>query len=209
VPPGGFFKMFVYWDTYFTLLGLVVQGQWELAAGMVDNLVYAVERLGHVPGYVSAKTACRSRSQSPYLTAAILEILPYRSQGDPAWLARAAAAAEREYRRYWTAEPHLTDTGLSRYVDLGHNGCVTVPDTPHYRAWDVGGLGSRAWRYRWHSSGWMVTVEKAESADLKVPSRSPGGKGKRASGVACGGRAGWLRAVLLAPTPASCPPPAW
>ncbi len=65
VPPGGFFKMFVYWDTYFTLLGLVVQGQWELAAGMVDNLVYAVERLGHVPGYVSAKTAHRSHHRAP------------------------------------------------------------------------------------------------------------------------------------------------
>jgi Trehalase len=132
VRPGGFFKMFVYWDSYFILLGLVVQGQWELAAGVVDNLVHAVERIGHVPGYISSKTVCRSRSQSPYLTAAILEVLPYRD--DPAWLARAAAAAEREYREYWTAEPHLHDTGLSRYVDPGGNGCVTVPDTPHYRA---------------------------------------------------------------------------
>ena len=52
-------------------------------AGMVDNLVYAVERLGRVPGYVSSKTACRSRSQSPWLTAAIAEVPPHRSQGDP------------------------------------------------------------------------------------------------------------------------------
>jgi alpha,alpha-trehalase len=132
VRPGGFFKMFVYWDSYFTLLGLVVQGQWALAAGMVDNLVYTVEQLGHVPGYISSKTLCRSRSQSPYLTAAISEILPYRD--DPAWLARATAAAEREYRQYWTAEPHLTQTGLSRYIDAGQDGCVTVPDTPHHRA---------------------------------------------------------------------------
>jgi alpha,alpha-trehalase len=134
VRPGGFFKMFVYWDTYFILLGLVVQGQWELAAGMVDNLLCAVERLGHIPGYISSKTACRSRSQSPYLTAAISEVLPYRSRNDPAWLARAAAAAEREYQEYWTAEPHLTELGLSRYVDPGADGCVTVPDTPHHRA---------------------------------------------------------------------------
>jgi hypothetical protein len=70
--------MFVYWDSYFILLGLVVQGQWDLAAGMVDNLVHTVEQLGHVPGYISAKTLCRSRSQSPYLTAAIWEVLPYR-----------------------------------------------------------------------------------------------------------------------------------
>jgi alpha,alpha-trehalase len=134
VRPGGFFKMFVYWDTYFTLLGLVVQGQWDLAAGMVDNLIHTVEQLGRVPGYISAKTLCRSRSQSPYLTAAISEVLPYRHHGDPAWLARAVAAAEREYRQYWTVEPHLTELGLSRYVDPGQDGCVTVPDTPHHRA---------------------------------------------------------------------------
>jgi neutral trehalase len=29
VRPGGFVKMFVYWDLYFTLLGLVVQGRWS------------------------------------------------------------------------------------------------------------------------------------------------------------------------------------
>ncbi|NCF68851.1 MAG: hypothetical protein GWP61_23060 [Chloroflexi bacterium] len=31
VKPGGFFKWFFYWDSYFTLLGLVVQGKWQLA----------------------------------------------------------------------------------------------------------------------------------------------------------------------------------
>ncbi len=51
--------MFVYWDSYFTLLGLAVQGRWGLAAGMVDDMVHAIERIGHVPGYISAKTICR------------------------------------------------------------------------------------------------------------------------------------------------------
>jgi neutral trehalase len=99
---------------------------------MVDNLAHTVEQLGHVPGYISAKTLCRSRSQSPYLTVAIWEVLPDRD--DPAWLARAAAAAEQEYQEYWTTEPHLTQIGLSRYIDPGQDGCVTVPDTPHHRA---------------------------------------------------------------------------
>lgn len=132
VRPGGFFKMFVYWDSYFILLGLVVQGRWELAKGIVDNMVYAVEQLGHVPGYVSSKTACRSRSQPPFLTSAIREVAPFVD--DRAWLARAVAAAEREYHGYWTATPHLTELGLSRYIDAGDDGCVTVPDTPHHRA---------------------------------------------------------------------------
>lgn len=103
-------------------------------------MVYAIERIGHVPGYISSKTVCRSRSQSPYLTAAISEVLPYRE--DRGWLERAVGAAEHEYEGYWCTEPHLTTLGLSRYVDDGKDGCTTVPDTPHHRAlaesgWDI------------------------------------------------------------------------
>lgn len=153
VRPGGFFKMFVYWDSYFIVLGLVAQGKWELAAGIVDDMLYAVERLGHVPAYLSSKTVCRSRSQSPYLTAAVREVAPYVD--DRRWLARAAAAAEREYLGYWTAPPHLTELGLSRYADPGGGGCVTVPDTPHHRAIA--------------ESGWDNTARFGDDATMVVP----------------------------------------
>lgn len=132
VKPGGFFKMFFYWDSYFIILGLVVQGEWELAREIVDNLIYEVEQLGLVPNYNGTDTVCRSRSQPPFLTAAICEVYPYVN--DQTWLARAVNAATQEYYGYWLTEPHLTETGLSRYYDMGQNGCVTVPDTPHYRA---------------------------------------------------------------------------
>lgn len=153
VRPGGFFKMFVYWDSYFILLGLVAQGQWELAAGIVDNMIYAVERLGHVPCYISSKTVCRSRSQPPFLTSAIREVAPFI--GDRAWLARAVAAAEREYLGYWMTEPHLTRLGLSRYIDPGGDGCVTVPDTPHFRAMA--------------ESGWDNTARFGSDTTMVVP----------------------------------------
>jgi alpha,alpha-trehalase len=132
VKPGGFFKWFFYWDSYFIILGLVVQGQWQLPREIVDNLIYEVEEFGHVPNYNSPRNVCQSRSQSPFLTAAISEVYPFI--GDPAWLATATRAAVREYEGYWTVEPHLTKIGLSRYVDTGGNGCGTVPDSPHYRA---------------------------------------------------------------------------
>jgi alpha,alpha-trehalase len=153
VRPGGFFKMFVYWDSYFILLGLVVQGRWELATGIVENMLYAVERLGHVPGYISSKTTCLSRSQPPFLTSAIREVVPFVD--DEEWLARAAAAAEQEYAGYWNAPPHQTEYGLNRYVDLGGDGCVTVPDTPHHRAMA--------------ESGWDNTARFGSDATAVVP----------------------------------------
>jgi alpha,alpha-trehalase len=133
VKPGGFFKWFFYWDSYFTLLGLVVQGEWQLAREIVEGLVEEIEEFGLVPNYNAPESVCSSRSQSPFLTSAIKEVYP--SINDLAWLDRAAGAAATEYEDYWLAEPHMTDLGLSRYIDLGGNGgCETVPDTPHYRA---------------------------------------------------------------------------
>jgi alpha,alpha-trehalase len=139
VKPGGFFKWFFYWDSYFTLLGLVVQGKWQLAREIVEGFIAEIEEFGFVPNYNGVHSVCSSRSQSPFLTSAIWEVYP--SIKDLAWLDRASSAAATEYEGYWLAEPHWTEIGLSRYTDIGKNGgCETVPDTPHYRA-----IGESGW----------------------------------------------------------------
>lgn len=154
VKPGGFFKWFFYWDSYFTLLGLVVQGRWQLAREIVEGFIAEVEEFGLVPNYNGSESVCGSRSQSPFLTSAIKEVFP--SINDLAWLDRAASAATTEYNGYWLAEPHMTDLGLSRYIDLGGDGgCETVPDTPHYRA-----IGE---------SGWDNTPRFGDDATQVVP----------------------------------------
>jgi alpha,alpha-trehalase len=153
VKPGGIFKWFFYWDSYFALLGLVVQGKWQLAREIVDGFVAEIEAFGHVPNYNGPHAVCSSRSQSPFLTSAIREVYP--SINDLSWLDRAASAAATEYHGYWLAEPHITETGLSRYVDLGGSGCETVPDTPHYRA-----IGE---------SGWDNTPRFGDDATQVVP----------------------------------------
>ena len=154
VKPGGFFKWFFYWDSYFSLLGLVVQGKWQLAREIVEGFVAEVEEFALVPNYNGLESVCSSRSQSPFLTSAIKEVYP--SINDLAWLDRAASAATIEYEDYWLAEPHKTDIGLSRYIDLGGNGgCETVPDTPHYRAIS--------------ESGWDNTPRFGDDATQVIP----------------------------------------
>ena len=49
VKPGGFFKWFFYWDSYFALLGLVVQGKWQLASEIVEGFVAEIEEFGLTP----------------------------------------------------------------------------------------------------------------------------------------------------------------
>lgn len=151
--PGGIFKWFFYWDSYFAILGLVVQGKWKLAREIVEGFILEIEEYGFVPNYNGLQSVCSSRSQSPYLTSAIREIYP--AIEDLAWLKRAVNAAETEYWGYWLAEPHLTENGLSRYIDLGGTGCETVPDTPHYRA-----IGE---------SGWDNTPRFGDDATQVIP----------------------------------------
>lgn len=106
-----------YWDTYFTILGLIAAGRSGLARGMVDNLVYLFERFGIVPS--------RNRfynlgiSQPPFLTSMARAV--HEADGDDAWLDRVMAIAARECDEYWCddrrVERHLAARGLSRYVD--------------------------------------------------------------------------------------------
>ena len=116
VVPGGRFNEMYGWDSYFTQVGLVRDGEMELAKNMVDNFLYQIEHYGRILN--ANRTYYLSRSQPPFLTQMILNV--YRKQPDKAWL-RSTIPAIEKYYRFWTEEPHLTrETGLSRYFDIGN-----------------------------------------------------------------------------------------
>jgi alpha,alpha-trehalase len=69
VVPGGRFREIYYWDSYFTMLGLVESGRTDLVRSMLDNFAYLVETEGHVPN--GNRTYYLSRSQPPYLAAMV------------------------------------------------------------------------------------------------------------------------------------------
>lgn len=111
VVPGGRFNEMYGWDSYFILLGLVRDGDLQLAKDMTDNCIYEVEKYGKVLN--ANRTYYLTRSQPPFLTRMILEV--FSRTGDLKWLRDSLPAVEHYYE-YWTREPHLTPaTGLSRY----------------------------------------------------------------------------------------------
>jgi alpha,alpha-trehalase len=115
VVPGGRFNEMYGWDSYFIQVGLVRDGEIELARNVVDNFLYEIENYGRILN--ANRTYYLSRSQPPFLTQMILNV--YRTQPDRNWLRKTVPAIEKYYR-FWTSEPHLTtETGLSRYYDLG------------------------------------------------------------------------------------------
>ncbi len=131
---GGIFRgMQFYWDTHFTILGLLESGMAGLARGMVDNLLYLYKRFGIIP--LRNRFFNLGTSQIPFLTSMIVEV--YRATGDRRWLRRSAKIAEDELKHYWmngkNAERHLVYRGLSRYCDH----FITHITAEHESGWDM------------------------------------------------------------------------
>ncbi len=97
VVPGGRFREVYYWDSYFTMLGLMADGQTASAQGLVDNFAELIGRYGHVPN--GARSYYLSRSQPPvfFLMTGLM------GGADPAsGYARYLPALRREHR-FWMA----------------------------------------------------------------------------------------------------------
>jgi alpha,alpha-trehalase len=96
VVPGGRFREMYYWDSYFTMLGLVADKRDDLVESMIDNFTSLIERFGHIPN--GTRTYYLSRSQPPFFAL----MLDLSKQTDTAVRARRLAALRKEYA-YWMA----------------------------------------------------------------------------------------------------------
>ena len=94
VVPGGRFREFYYWDSYFTMLGLIPDGHLDTARDLVGDFSYMLREYGHIPN--GARTYYLSRSQPPmyYLMVGLLSPDPAS-----AW-SQHLEDLEREYA-YW------------------------------------------------------------------------------------------------------------
>ncbi len=102
VVPGGRFRELYYWDSYFTMLGLVADGRQDLVESMVAAFTDLVERYGHIPN--GTRSYYLSRSQPPFFYR-MVELAPGR---DAATRARRLAALQREHAYFTTPERSAT-----------------------------------------------------------------------------------------------------
>jgi len=66
VVPGGRFNEIYYWDSYFTMLGLVESGKVDMIESMVKNFAYMIENFGFIPN--GNRTYYLGRSQPPFFS---------------------------------------------------------------------------------------------------------------------------------------------
>jgi alpha,alpha-trehalase len=111
--PGTHFRMFFYWDTYYTCVGLRRQGRSKLAKDNCENFLYLIDQLGHVPNFTFREHL--SRSQPPHASLLVRDL--YEDSPDREWLARAYPAMVREHA-FWMGM-RGTHTGLNRHYMHG------------------------------------------------------------------------------------------
>lgn len=119
VVPGGRFREVYYWDSYFTMLGLVQSGRTDLVRNMLDNFAHLIATVGHIPN--GNRTYYLGRSQPPYF-AAMVGL--YASATDTTQALRYLEALEAEHRFWMDGASRLTPGQAYRRVVMMPDGSV-------------------------------------------------------------------------------------
>ncbi|MGI6222211.1 MAG: trehalase family glycosidase [Prevotella sp.] len=64
--PGGRFREMYYWDSYFSMLGMLCDGEYPLVMNMLENFADVINRIGFIPN--GMRSYYIGRSQPPYFT---------------------------------------------------------------------------------------------------------------------------------------------
>ena len=126
IVPGGRFREVYYWDSYFTMLGLVEDGEFELIENILDNFAHLINTIGHIPN--GNRVYYQTRSQPPFFSQMVKLLAD--EKGNEVYT-QYADALKKEYQ-FWMnrsgnsppAFEHtvVTETGvLNRYYDKGDN----------------------------------------------------------------------------------------
>lgn len=107
---GGHFREMYYWDTFFTNVGLIEEGNVPQAKNNIDNILFLIDRYGFMPN--GSLKPFLNRSQPPYASMMVRDI--YESTKDKKWLANACQILEKEYYSFWM-QKRMAPNGLNFY----------------------------------------------------------------------------------------------
>ncbi len=112
VVPGGRFREVYYWDSYFTMLGLMESGEFELVENILDNFKHLIETVGHIPN--GNRSYYITRSQPPFF--AQMVALFAQEKGDKVY-EDYKNALQMEYE-FWMNGAAQEDTAVNHTVKL-------------------------------------------------------------------------------------------
>lgn len=105
----GMFQEMYYWDTYFTNVGLILDGNVEQAKNNCEDMLYLVDKYGFMLN--GNRTWFLDRSQPPYLSMMIRDV--FENTKDVNWLKHCLPTLEKEYT-FWMSK-RVAPIGLNHY----------------------------------------------------------------------------------------------
>lgn len=128
VVPGGRFREVYYWDSYFTMLGMQVDGEVELIENMVKNFAYLIDSVGFIPN--GNRSYYLTRSQPPFFTSMVNLLAEMKG---PQAVMEYLPALRKEYAFWMNGEAEIDESNnaiehvvrmpdgslLNRYYDQG------------------------------------------------------------------------------------------
>lgn len=103
IVPGGRFREFYYWDSYWIIRGLLHSEMYETAKGMLENFLSIINRFGFIPN--GGRIYYSERSQPPLLAAMIKAYVD--ATNDNEFMKTATPILEREF--YFFYNNHMVD----------------------------------------------------------------------------------------------------
>lgn len=132
IVPGGRFREFYYWDSYWIIQGLLISDMHETARGMIDNFIYIVNKYGFVPN--GGRVYYLNRSQPPLLT--LMAAAYMRHTQDIDWLKTNIKSLDKELR-YWLNNKLTTVQKDGTEYTLAHYQVKSTTPRPESYAQDV------------------------------------------------------------------------
>nr|XP_053639627.1 trehalase-like isoform X1 [Cherax quadricarinatus] len=102
IVPGGRFREFYYWDSYWTIDGLLLSGMTETVKGMLENFLKMVDKYGMVPN--GGRIYYTRRSQPPYLIPMVKLYMDHTNDLD--FLGENIELLEKEFK-FWEDQRSL------------------------------------------------------------------------------------------------------
>ena len=126
--PGGRFKEQFYWDSYFIMLGLAADHQWDMIDSLMKNFAYMIRKWGFIP--TANRSYFLSRSQPPFYAQMVnlvatkqnkssvyITYLPYLIAEYKFWMRGKNLAAKSNNGSHRRVVNLAKDAYLNRYYD--------------------------------------------------------------------------------------------
>jgi alpha,alpha-trehalase len=124
VVPGGRFREMFYWDSYFTIVGLLQSEQDALALDMINNFSYLIDQYGFIPN--GNRSYFLTRSQPPFF-AAMLQLYGQKHGQDS--IINYLPQLEKEYD-FWMDGQSSTQDQIENNATVGKR-LIVLEDGDH------------------------------------------------------------------------------